>query len=116
MLVVGYFLFSAFIAMKTPEEQTKVFCADNIKLFQAELDTLQQLTEKMKDRLVLLQRFKSTRLAFKQFEFLLEYMDNTRYPFFNGVNAIEMDEGYNPNAKPEGLQVIESELYKDSLD
>lgn len=116
MLLSAAIIFSAFTDKKTAVEQTKAFCLDNIKQFQAQLDTFQKLSEEKKDVKELKERFKATRLAFKRFEFLLEYLDNTRYPFFNGVNAIEMDEGYNPNAKPEGLQVMESELYKDSLD
>lgn len=107
---------TAFSDKKTPLELTQSFCLENIKLFQAQLDTFQNLGQQKADRKLMIQRFKKVRIAFKRFEFLLEYMDNRRYPFFNGVNAIEMDDGYNPNAKPEGLQVIEMELDSDSLD
>lgn len=111
------FLFlSAFKEKQPAKEQTKAICLEHIKSFQRELDTFQKLTEQSADRQILLSRFKNTRIAFKRFEFMLEYLDNNRYPFFNGVNAIEMDEGYNPNAQPEGLQVVESELYLDTLD
>ncbi len=115
LLVFG--VLSAFTEKKTPLDQTKSYCLENIKLMQAQLDTFQTLGEKGADRNTLINRFKKTRVCFKRIEFFIEYFDNNRYPFFNGVNAIEMDEGImNPNTKPEGLQVIESELYNDSLD
>lgn len=108
---------SGFTEKKLPIDQTKSFCLENIKLMQAQLDTFQMLSENKADRNILLSRFKKVRLDFKKFEFFLEYFDPNRYPFFNGANAIEMDEGYfDPTAKPEGLQVIESEFYNDTLD
>ncbi len=107
---------TAFSDKKTPLELTQTYCLENIKLFQAQLDTFQNMGQQKADRKTLVERFKKTRIAFKRFECLLEYIDNRRYPFFNGVNAVEMDDGYNPNAKPEGLQVIETELFSDSLD
>lgn len=107
---------SAFTEKQTPLVQTKLYCLENIKLFQSELDTFQRLSEQAADKKLLINRFKKARVAFKRFEFLSEYLDNGRYPFFNGVNAVEMDDGFDPNAKPEGLQVIESELYNDSID
>ncbi len=109
-------LISAFTEKKTALEETKFYCLEKVKAFQSQLDTFQTLSQQNSDRKILISRFKKARVDFKRFEFLLEYIDNMRYPFFNGVNAIEMDEGYNPNAKPEGLQVIESELYNDSID
>lgn len=115
LLIFG--MLSAFTEKKSPLEQTQLYCLENIKLMQAQLDTFQTLGEKGADKNILINRFKKIRIDFKRVEFFIEYFDNNRYPFFNGVNAIEMDEGYmNPNAKPEGLQVIESELYNDSLD
>lgn len=120
-LFVSFFLLliglvnSAFTEKKTPIEQTKLFCLENIKAFQAQLDSLQKAAEQKAERKELTARFKDTRVAFKRFEFLIEYLDNNRYPFFNGVNAVENDEGFNPNAQPEGLQVIETELCNDSL-
>ncbi len=117
ILTISYVFFTAFTQKKTPLEQTQLFCLENIKEMQAQLDTFQKLGEQSANKQLLVNRFKKVRVAFKRFEFMLEYFDSRRYPFFNGVNAIEMDEGYvNPNAKPEGLQVIESELYNDSLD
>ncbi len=107
---------SAFTEKKSPLAQTKFICLENIKLLQAELDTFQTLGEQHADKKSLLKRFNKTRTAFKRFEFIVEYLDNNRHPFFNGANAIEMDDGFDPNAKPEGLQVIESELFNDSLD
>lgn len=115
LLVFG--MLSAFTEKKSPLVQTQLYFLENIKLMQAQLDTFQTLGEKGADRNVLINRFKKIRVDFKRIDFFIEYFDNNRYPFFNGVNAIEMDEGYmNPNAKPEGLQVIESELYNDTLD
>jgi len=120
MLLTSMLIFcmlSAFTEKKTALEETQFFCLENIKQMQAQLDTFQKLGESAADRKILVDRFKKTRVAFKRFEFILEYFDSNRYPFFNGVNAVEMDEGFvMPNAKPEGLQVIESELYNDSLD
>jgi len=120
MLLASMLIFcmlSAFTEKKTALEETQFFCLENIKQMQAQLDTFQKLGESAADRKILVDRFKKTRVAFKRFEFILEYFDSNRYPFFNGVNAVEMDEGFvMPNAKPEGLQVIESELYNDSLD
>jgi cytochrome c peroxidase len=116
-IVVGVGIIStAFTEKKAALAQTKTFCLENIKQFQSQLDTFQKAAEDTADKKLLLARFKKARVAFKRFEFCLEYIDNNRYPFFNGVNAVEMDDGYNPNIKPEGLQVIESELYADSLD
>lgn len=107
---------TAFSDKKTPLELTQSYCLENIKLFQAQLDTFQNLGQQHTDRKQLVDRLKKARIDFKRFEFIVEYIDNRRYPFFNGVNAVEMDDGYNPNAKPEGLQVIETELFADSLD
>jgi cytochrome c peroxidase len=109
-------LISAFTDKKPPVEQFRSYCLENIKLFQSQLDTFQELGQKSADREILIERFKKARVDFKRFEFISEYLDFPRYPFFNGVNAIEMDDGFSPNAKPEGLQVIETELYNDSLD
>ncbi len=114
LLLVGI-IDSAFTEKKLPSEQTKLFCLENIKSFQSQLDTFQRLGEQNADRKAMLVRFKKSRIAFKKFEFILEYLDNNRYPFFNGVNAVENDEGFDPNAKPEGLQVVESELQNDTL-
>jgi cytochrome c peroxidase len=108
--------FSAYTEKKTPLQLTQSFCLENIKNFQSELDTLQRLAEAGATKQQVTDRFKKSRIAFKRIEFLLEYLDNNRYPFFNGVNAVEMDDGFDPNAKPEGLQVIESELAADSVD
>lgn len=117
ILIVTGILFSSFTNSIPAKEQTKTFCLDNIKQFQAQLDTLQKLAESKQNKEVLLQRFKATRIAFKRLEFVLEYMDGFHYPFFNGANAIDIDEqGYTENTKPEGLQVIESELFNDSLE
>ncbi|MBK9328005.1 MAG: hypothetical protein IPM95_01565 [Sphingobacteriales bacterium] len=107
---------TAFSDKKTALERTQTYCLENIKLFQAQLDTFQDLSRQQATRKQLVERFKKARIDFKRFEFFLEYMDNRRHPFFNGANAVEMDDGYNPNAKPEGLQVLEAELFTDSLD
>lgn len=106
---------SAFNDKQTPLQHTSAYCFENLKLFQAALDTLQQASIASAKRETLVKHFLSTRIAFKRIEFIVEYLDNNRYPFFNGVNAVEMDEGFDPNAQPEGLQVIESELGEDSL-
>ncbi|MCC6514924.1 MAG: hypothetical protein IT275_01085 [Chitinophagales bacterium] len=106
---------SAFNDKQTPLQHTTAYCFENLKLFQASLDTLQQASISSANRETLVKHFLSTRIAFKRIEFIIEYLDNNRYPFFNGVNAVEMDEGFDPNAQPEGLQVIESELGEDSL-
>ncbi len=117
LFFVGILIFSAFTEKQAPTVLTKSFCLEKVKEFSLQLDTLQNDIHTQKNRNILIHRFKETRIAFKRFEFLMEYVDNARYPFFNGVNAIEMDDGaFNPDAKPEGLQVIESELYRDSLD
>ena len=108
--------FSAYTEKKTPLQLTQSLCLENIKNFQSELDTLQRLAEAGATKQQVTDRFKKSRIAFKRIEFLLEYLDNNRYPFFNGVNAVEMDDGFDPNAKPEGLQVIESEIAADSVD
>ena len=113
-ILAGSMLLS-FTEKMTPAEHTRALCMQDIKAFQAQLDTFQQLSEQQAAKEVLIGRFKQSRIAFKRFEYMLEYMDNRRHPFFNGANAIEMDDGYNPNAKPEGLQVIEAELTEDSL-
>jgi cytochrome c peroxidase len=105
----------AFTDKETPLARTQALCVENIKLMQAQLDTFQRLAEAKADRELLVERLKKTRTDFKRFEFIVEYIDNRQHPFINGANAIEMDDGYNPNAKPEGLQVIESELFEDSL-
>ena len=115
IIVLGGVILSAFTEKKTALQQTTAYCLENIKLFQSELDTFQQLSEQSANKEQLISRFSKTRIAFKRFEFMAEYVDVVRYPFFNGVNAVEMDDGYDPNAKPEGLQVIESELYNDSI-
>jgi cytochrome c peroxidase len=109
-------VFSAYTEKKTPLQLTQSYCLENIKYFQNELDTFQRLAERGEDKQQIIDRFKKSRIAFKRFEFILEYLDNNRYPFFNGVNAVEMDDGFDPNAKPEGLQVIESEITADSVD
>lgn len=115
--VIAVSILTAFTDKKSALEQSQFFCLENVKEMQAQLDTFQKLGEQHADKKLLVNRFKKVRVSFKRFEFLLEYFDTRHYPFFNGVNAVEMDEGYvNPNAKPEGLQVIESELYNDSLD
>lgn len=117
LLFIGVIFFTAFTEKQASSSLTKSFCLEKIKEFQSQLDTLQKDIDAKKDKSILINRFKDTRYAFKRFEFLMEYVDNARYPFFNGANAIEMDDGaFNPEAKPEGLQVIESELYQDSLD
>ncbi|MDB5228236.1 MAG: cytochrome-c peroxidase [Bacteroidota bacterium] len=107
---------SAFTEKKNPANETRSYCLENIKLFQAQLDTFQNLAQQNSGKKLLIGRFKKMRIDFKRFEFIAEYLDNQRYIFFNGVNAVEMEDGFNPNAKPEGLQVIETELYNDSLD
>lgn len=116
VLTTTFCLFSAFTESNSTLEQTRQFSLLNIKEMQAQLDTFQILSEQHADKNNLIHRFKKVRIAFKRFEFLLEYFDSRHYSFFNGVNAVEMDDGYNPYAKPEGLQVIESELFNDSLD
>lgn len=116
LLVFIAFLFISTIEKKTALEQTQSFCLESIKGFQSQLDSFQYLAENKSDRKILIQQFKNCRVYFKRFEFISEYYDNARYPFFNGANAVEMEYGYNPNSKPEGLQVIEEELFKDSLD
>lgn len=113
--LTAFLLFSAFTEKPTAAEQTHELCLQHIKMFQAQLDSFQSLTEKKADARQMLARFSTVRVAFKRFEFMLEYLDNRHYPFFNGVNAVEMDDGAVTNAKPEGMQVIESELYNDSL-
>lgn len=105
----------AFTEKQTPLQQTQLLCIENIKQMQAQLDTFQRLAEAKSNPEILVDRLKKVRIEFKKFEFIVEYIDNRQYPFINGANAIEMDDGYNPNAKPEGLQVIESELFEDSL-
>jgi cytochrome c peroxidase len=111
-----FLLSSAFTPKQQPSEAVRTYCLQNIKQFQGTLDTFQTMASGHASRQMLLEQFKSARVAFKRFEFMAEYMDNPRYPFFNGVNAMEMDDGINVNVKPEGLQVIETELYNDSLD
>ena len=110
-------LFSAFKEKNVPAEQVKALCLENTKLYQAQLDTLQQFAEAKKPATDLINRLKLARIAFKRIEYMVEYIYNARYAFFNGVNAVEMEEGgIDPNAKPEGMQVIESELFNDSID
>ena len=116
LVLLVCFMVSAFTEKETPLNLTQSYCLENIKLFQAELDTFQRAVDSSASQNRLISRFKKTRVAFKRIEFIAEYLDNNRYPFFNGVNAVEMDDGFDPNAKPEGLQVVESELYSDSLD
>jgi cytochrome c peroxidase len=105
----------------TATTRTKAFVISEVLEFQAQLDTLLRLAElygaSQASRQQLLDQFRDSRLQFKRFEFMLEYLDNQRYQFFNGVNAVEADEGIvDPNVPPEGLQVLEGFLYSDSLD
>lgn len=106
----------SFTEKKAAIENTRAFSLQKAKNFNAQLDTFQSLLQNNFSKQNAIQQFKKVRLAFKQTEFLIEYVSLQQYAFFNGVNAVEMDEGYNPNAKPEGLQVIEQELFADSID
>ena len=82
-IVVGVGIIStAFTEKKAALAQTKTFCLENIKQFQSQLDTFQKAAEDTADKKLLLARFKKARVAFKRFEFCLEYIDNNRYPFF----------------------------------
>ncbi|MFN8282039.1 MAG: cytochrome c peroxidase [Chitinophagales bacterium] len=106
----------SFTEKKSAVENTRAFSLQEAKEFSAQLDTFQSLLQNHFSKEEAIQRFKNVRIAFKQTEFLIEYISSQQYAFFNGVNAVEMDEGYNPNAKPEGLQVVEQELFADSID
>jgi cytochrome c peroxidase len=108
-------LLSAFTEKKSAAEQTRSYSLENIKEMQQQLDSFQLLVIQKADQKSMLKKFKNIRIIFKQFECILEYFDSRSYAFFNGVNAVEMDDGFNPNAKPEGLQVIESELFNDTI-
>ncbi|MEZ5054541.1 MAG: cytochrome c peroxidase [Chitinophagales bacterium] len=116
VLLSGIVCSVAFTEKTKPVEQAKYYCLENVKAFSAQLDTFQFLIDSAATQQQLLNRFIQSRIIFKKFEFILEYLDNNRYPFFNGANAVEMEYGYDPNIKPEGLQVIESELMNDNLD
>ena len=116
VLLLTIILNSAFKENDNTAKQAKEYCLVQIKNFQAQLDTLGFLTDSNATQPALINRFKQTRIAFKRFEFMAEYLDPAHYPFFNGANAIEMEYGYDLDIKPEGLQVIESELYEDSID
>lgn len=109
-------LSTAFKENKNATEQARLLCLEHIRCFQAELDTFQQQASNKQDNRILSERFKRLRVEFKEFEFILEYLNSKNHPFFNGVNAVELEDGYNPNVRPEGLQVMESELYKDTID
>lgn len=115
LFIIGILL-SSFTDNPTPKSAVLTYTLENIKSYQAQLDTFQKLSETKQSQPILLERFKEIRLSFKRFEFLLEYMDGYHYPFFNGANAIEMEVEYDTPMKPEGMQVIESELFADSLD
>ena len=106
----------SFTEKKSPIENTRTFSLQKIKVFQQQLDSLQNILQSNFSQKKAQQQFKKVRLAFKETEFIIEYISMQQYAFFNGANAVEMDDGYNPNAKPEGLQVIEQELFNDSVD
>ncbi len=116
MIVLFTSLLYSFIPKKTAIEVIKESSLQSTKVFQQQLDSLQKIILGKNNKTSLLYQFKKTRLSFKKIEFLLEYIYPRIYPFFNGANAIEMDDGYDPTIQPEGLQVLEDELFKDSLD
>ncbi|HQV77530.1 MAG TPA: cytochrome c peroxidase [Chitinophagales bacterium] len=116
LFIISILVLLSFSSKPTASIETKNFSINNVKLFSNQLDTFQFLIDSKTNKQKLLERFVQMRLEFKKIEFVLEYLDNNRYPFFNGANAVEMEYGYDPNVKPEGLQVIESELYNDSVD
>ncbi|MCB0506706.1 MAG: hypothetical protein KDD21_00255 [Bacteroidetes bacterium] len=116
-VLLSFLLFlGAFTKQSSPVGEVKDICLTNTRNFSAQLDTFQFLIDDTANADALLERFIEMRNSFKKIEFILEYYDNNRYPFFNGANAIEMEYGYDPNLKPEGLQVVESELFADSID
>lgn len=116
ILINGLILsLQSFVGTQAPKEAVRQTALQDINVFKSTLDTLQIALQNKADIKSLHLQFKQTRLAFKKFEWLLEYFDSGNYRFFNGTNAVEFEYGYQPNMQPEGLQNIETLLYADSL-
>ncbi len=109
------FSLQSFVGTQVPKETVRLKALQDITVFKSTLDTLQIAIQNKADIKRLQFQFKQTRLAFKKFEWLLEYFDSGNYRFFNGTNAVEFEYGYQPNMQPEGLQSIETLFYADSL-
>lgn len=115
IFLLGLFSVFAFTEKPSAAEKCRIQSLVDIKKFQIELDSLLNLANHEASATLLIQQFKTVRIQFKRFEYVLEYFDSSNYSFFNGTNAVETEYGYTENMQPEGLQVIESELFSDSI-